>query len=86
MAKISVIIPSFNQQEFLSNAIDSVLDQTVKPHEIIVIDDGSTDDSLKIAQSYRKEHIREYTPSSIVARMPSLKHPLRLRLFLLSSR
>ena len=49
---ISVIIPSFGQAQYLSEAIESVLDQTFKPHEIIVIDDGSTDGSLAIAKSY----------------------------------
>ena len=55
--KISVILPSYNQQEFLPDAIDSALDQVVKPHEIIVIDDGSTDNSLEIAQSYIEKGI-----------------------------
>jgi glycosyltransferase involved in cell wall biosynthesis len=50
--KFSVIIPSFDQQDFLADAIESALDQTVKPHEIIVIDDGSRDHSLEIARSY----------------------------------
>lgn len=50
--KISVIIPSYNQQEYLADSIESVLTQTVKPHEIIVVDDGSTDSSLEIARKY----------------------------------
>ncbi len=50
--KISVIIPTFNQQEFLSDCIDSILNQTVKPHEIIVINDGSTDNTRGILEGY----------------------------------
>ena len=50
--KISVIIPSYNQSQYLDNAIDSVLNQTKKPHEIIAVDDGSTDNSLALARSY----------------------------------
>ena len=43
MPKFSVIIPTYNRCEFVKNAIQSVLDQTYKDYEIIVIDDGSTD-------------------------------------------
>lgn len=49
---ISVIIPSYNQQEYLADCIESVLDQILVPNEIIVIDDGSTDSSLEIARKY----------------------------------
>lgn len=52
--KISVVIPSYNQQEFLPEAIESVLAQTYKPEEIIVIDDGSNDKSLSLARHYEK--------------------------------
>lgn len=50
--KISIIIASYNQAQYLPGAIGSALDQTVKAHEIIVIDDGSTDNSLNVARSY----------------------------------
>jgi len=56
--KISIGIASYNQQEFLSDAIDSVLTQTLKPHEIIVCNDGSTDHSLEIAKSYEKDGVK----------------------------
>ena len=52
---ISIIIPSYNQGQYLTQTIDSALDQTVKPKEIIVIDDGSTDNSLEIAKSYEPQ-------------------------------
>lgn len=50
--KFSIIIASYNQQEYLPDAIESAINQTLKPHEIIVIDDGSTDNSLEIARRY----------------------------------
>ena len=50
--KISCIIPSFGQAQFLPEAIESALNQTYKNTEIIVIDDGSVDGSLQIAKSY----------------------------------
>lgn len=49
---ISLIIPAYNAGLYLREAIDSALNQTVKPRQIIVVDDGSTDDSLAIARSY----------------------------------
>jgi glycosyltransferase involved in cell wall biosynthesis len=53
MATISVVIPSYNQAEYLSDAIESAYGQTYPPHEIIVVDDGSTDASLAIAERYK---------------------------------
>ena len=49
---ISLIIPAYNAGRYLREAIDSALNQTVKPRQIIVVDDGSTDDTLEIARSY----------------------------------
>lgn len=49
--KISIVIPCFNQAEYLADAIESALEQTL-PCEIIVVNDGSTDKSLEIAQRY----------------------------------
>lgn len=49
---MDVIIPSFNQQEFLPDAIESCLNQSKKPSRVIIVDDGSTDGSLEIARKY----------------------------------
>ena len=49
---ISVIIPCFNAAPFLRETVQSVLNQTCPPLEIIVVDDGSTDDSATIAKSF----------------------------------
>lgn len=49
---ISILIPTYNCEQYLTEAIQSVLAQTYQNIEIIVIDDGSTDGSAEIAQSY----------------------------------
>jgi len=51
-AKVSIIIPAYNAEKYLEEAIKSCLDQTVRPYEIIVINDGSTDRTEEIALSY----------------------------------
>lgn len=54
----SVIIPLYNKAEFVSRTIDSVLSQSVKGFEVIVIDDGSTDNSGEVVSKYNDPRIR----------------------------
>ncbi|MBI3494357.1 MAG: glycosyltransferase [Acidobacteria bacterium] len=49
---MTVVVPNYNCGRFLANAIDSVLRQTYAPFEIVVVDDGSTDDSLDVVKQY----------------------------------
>ena len=53
---VSVVIPSFNMGAVLPDAIESVLNQTFKDYEIIVIDDGSEDDTGKIMEKIYSGH------------------------------
>lgn len=53
--KISVIIPVYNGERFLNNAIESVLRQNHEPFEILVVNDGSTDGTGKVLQKYTNQ-------------------------------
>lgn len=55
---VSVIIPVYNQEKYLRQCLDSVINQTLKNIEIICVDDGSTDDSLSILREYEKKDDR----------------------------
>jgi len=59
MSLVSIIIPCYNAQRWIAEAVDSCLTQTYAPIEIIVVDDGSTDGSLAIIQSYGERVIYE---------------------------
>ena len=56
--KISVIIPVYNTEEYLRECLNSVINQTLKEIEIILIDDGSTDNSGKICEEYASKDNR----------------------------
>ena len=58
MVKISVIVPVYNCEDYLEESIRSVLNQSFKDFEIICMDDGSTDDSLKILNQMAEEDSR----------------------------
>lgn len=58
IVKISVIIPVYNVEQYLRQCLDSVINQKFHDMEIILVNDGSTDDSLSICQEYREKDKR----------------------------
>ena len=56
-AKVSIIIPVYNVENYLSECLDSAIAQDHENKEIIVINDGSTDNSPRIIDEYQKKHL-----------------------------
>ena len=54
--KLSIIIPVYNMEKYLEQCMESILNQTYKGYEIILVNDGSTDSSSKIIEKYEKEY------------------------------
>ena len=60
MSQISIIIPLFNSCDFISRALQSCINQTLKDIEILVIDDKSEDKSLSIVLEFAKKEFKEF--------------------------
>ena len=58
--KVSCVMPVYNGEKYLRETIESILNQTYKDFEFIIIDDGSTDNSVKIIESYNDSRIKLY--------------------------
>ncbi len=73
-ANVSVIVPAYNSGTHLSAAIDSVLAQTLPPHQVIVVDDGSTDDTPARCAAYgdRITYVRKENAGTSEARNTAL--------------
>ena len=58
MTTISVVIPSYNHEKYIAEAIQSVLDQTYQDFEIVITDDGSSDNSVKLIKEFTDPRIK----------------------------
>ncbi|CAG1016424.1 Putative glycosyltransferase EpsE [Anaerolineales bacterium] len=78
MPKVTVLMPVFNGAAFLRQAIESILCQTYRDFELLIIDDGSTDDSSFIISSYDDHRIRLFQNSGNLGLVASLNRGLDL--------
>lgn len=60
MPAISIVMPTFNQAQFIQDAINSILNQTFMDFELIVVNDGSTDDTEKVVLSFLDPRIKYF--------------------------
>ncbi len=70
---VSVIVPVYNASAFIVQCIDNILHQTYKNIEIIIVDDGSTDNSAEIAQRYPVKLLRQKNSGVSVARNAAIE-------------
>ncbi len=61
----SIIIPSYNKQNYIARAINSVLNQTYQNFEIIIIDDGSTDNSISVIKQFKDKRIKLFVQKNL---------------------
>jgi glycosyltransferase involved in cell wall biosynthesis len=75
MTDISVVVPTYNRSHLIRETLDAILAQTHAPHEIIVVDDGSTDDTRTVLASYGERICAISIPNSgdLVARNTGLR-------------
>ncbi|MGM9891268.1 glycosyltransferase family 2 protein [Limosilactobacillus sp.] len=58
LPKVSIIVPVYNDEKYLAQCIESALQQTYQNIELILVDDGSTDNSFGICEHYRQQDQR----------------------------
>ena len=57
---VTVLMPAYNAEKYIGEAIDSILNQTMRDFELIIVNDGSTDNTQQIVRSYTDERIRYF--------------------------
>lgn len=89
MPTVSVIIPSYNHEKFVAEAIQSVLDQTYQDFEIIITDDGSSDQTVNLIKQFKDPRIQlfcfEKNQGACIAANNCLKHAKGKYIAMLSS-
>ena len=65
MVDISVVIPVYNVGKYIGETLESLLNQTLKNIELIVINDGSTDNSMEVLEKYKNFKTYKLCPKQI---------------------
>jgi glycosyltransferase involved in cell wall biosynthesis len=65
--RVSVVIPTYNRADLLGEAIESVLAQHQPPHEVIIVDDGSTDETQEVTRRYRSLRVLRQDNAGVAA-------------------
>ena len=55
--KFSIVVPAYNIQDYIKKCLDSILNQTYKNYEIIVVNDGSKDNTKSIIEEYKSDNV-----------------------------
>ena len=76
-SSVSIIMPLYNGANFVVEAVESVIRQSHRRWQLVVVDDGSTDNSAAIVQAYRDQRIR-YVYQSNRGQAAALNHGIRL--------
>jgi len=61
---VSVVMPAYNHEKFVGEAVESVLNQTYSDLELVIVDDGSTDNTAQVIKSYRDDRIKYHYQSN----------------------
>ncbi len=75
---VSVCVPSYNYEEFLPRCLDSVLSQSLHEFELLVVDDASTDESARVAESYDDPRVRVVRHTRNLGAVATWNHALSL--------
>lgn len=74
MPKFSIIVPIYNVEKYLQKCLDSIKKQTFKDYEVIIVNDGTKDNSMEIAKKYPYKIVNQKNQGLSVARNTGVKH------------
>ncbi|KKQ86156.1 MAG: hypothetical protein UT08_C0001G0022 [Candidatus Woesebacteria bacterium GW2011_GWB1_38_8] len=76
--QISIVLPSYNSAKYLEDSVNSILNQTFKDFELIIIDDGSKDNTQKILNKFNDKRIKKVKHKKNIGLVRSLNEGIRL--------
>ena len=74
MPKFSIVIPVYNVEDYIKECLDSIMNQTFKDYEVIVVNDGTKDNSMDIVKKYKVKTINQENGGLSAARNNGAKH------------